>query len=136
VVAQTFAPTTKIDRVSRHVMTMTMSSRHRRFVLTTHVISSVGWLGAAAAYLVLAVDVPASQDAQMVRAAVLVMELIAWLVTVPMALASPFSGIVQSLGTTWGLFGALLGPVQAPAQRLCRLPPAGVTQRRCANSPA
>jgi hypothetical protein len=85
-------------------MTMTMPPRLRRLVLTTHVISSVGWLGAAAAYLVLAVDVLASRDAQTVRAAVLVMELIAWFVIIPMALASLLTGIVQSLGTTWGLF--------------------------------
>ncbi len=85
-------------------MTMTMPLRLRKFMLTAHVISSVGWLGAAAAYLVLAVDVLADQDAQAVRAAILVMELIAWFVIVPFAFASLLTGIVQSVGTTWGLF--------------------------------
>ena len=38
------------------------------------------------------------------RGAYLVMEPAAWLVLVPMALASLLTGLVQSLGTTWGLF--------------------------------
>ncbi len=41
---------------------------------------------------------------QMVRAAHLAMELIGWFVLVPLSLASLLTGLVQSLGTTWGLF--------------------------------
>jgi hypothetical protein len=85
-------------------MTATMPPGLRKFMLTAHVVASVGWLGAAAAYLVLAGDVLANQDAQTVRAAILVMELVAWFVIVPLAFASLLTGIVQSLGTTWGLF--------------------------------
>jgi hypothetical protein len=39
-----------------------------------------------------------------VRAAYLSMELTGWLVIVPLSLASLLTGLVQSLGTTWGLF--------------------------------
>jgi len=45
-----------------------------------------------------------SQDAQTVRGAYLVMEPAARFVLVPLAFASLLTGIVQSLGTTWGLF--------------------------------
>ena len=38
------------------------------------------------------------------RGAYLVMEPAAWLVLVPLAFASLLTGVVQSLGTTWGLF--------------------------------
>ena len=76
----------------------------RKFALTAHVTSSVGWLGAVAGFLALAVAGLTSQDAQMVRAAYLAMDLTAWFVIVPLSLASPITGIVQSLGTTWGLF--------------------------------
>ena len=38
------------------------------------------------------------------RAAYLAMELTAWFVIVPLSLASLLTGLVQSLGTTWGLF--------------------------------
>ncbi len=76
----------------------------RKFVLTAHVASSVGWLGAAAAFLALAVAGQTSRDAQMVRAAYLAAEPITWYLLVPLSLASLLTGIVQSLGTPWGLF--------------------------------
>ncbi len=38
------------------------------------------------------------------RAAYLVMELIGWFVLVPLSLASLLTGLVQALGTKWGLF--------------------------------
>jgi hypothetical protein len=83
---------------------MTMTPRLRKFALTAHVTSSVGWLGAVAGFLALAVTGLTSQDVQMVRATFLVMELIGWFVLVPLSLASLLTGLVQSLGTKWGLF--------------------------------
>jgi hypothetical protein len=83
---------------------MIMTPRLRKFALTAHVTSSVGWFGAVAGFLALAVAGVASQDAQTVRAAYLTMELTGWFVLVPLALASLLTGLVQSLGTTWGLF--------------------------------
>ncbi|HEY3054352.1 MAG TPA: DUF2269 domain-containing protein [Thermoanaerobaculia bacterium] len=83
---------------------MTMTPRLRKFVLTAHVTITVGWLGAVVAFLALAVVGLTSHDAQTVRGAYLVMEPAAWLVLVPLAFASLLTGIVQSLGTTWGLF--------------------------------
>ena len=83
---------------------MTMTPRLRKFALTAHVTSSVGWLGAVAGFLALAVTGLTRQDAHMVRAAYLAMELIGWFVIVPLSLASLLTGLVQSLGTTWGLF--------------------------------
>ena len=83
---------------------MIMRPGLRKFALTAHVTSSVGWLGAVAAFLVLAVAGLTSQDAQMVRAAYLTMELIGWFIIVPLSLASLLTGLTQALGTTWGLF--------------------------------
>ena len=82
---------------------MTMPPRLRKLALTAHVTSSVGWLGAVAASLGLGVAALASQDAPLVRAAYLALEPIGWFVLVPLALASLLTGLVQSLGTTWGL---------------------------------
>src|SRR5713226_2479378 len=76
----------------------------RKFALTAHVGSSVGWLGAVAGFLALAVAGLSVQDAQRVRAAYLAMELITWSVIVPLSLASLLTGLVSSLGTRWGLF--------------------------------
>ena len=83
---------------------MTMTPRLRKFALTAHVTSSVGWLGAVVVFLALAIVGLTSQDAQTVRGAYLVMEPAAWLVLVPLAFASLLTGIVQALATTWGLF--------------------------------
>ncbi|MDQ3438745.1 MAG: hypothetical protein M3478_00160 [Planctomycetota bacterium] len=81
-----------------------MTPRLRKFALTAHVASSVGWLGAVAAYLALAITGVSSQDGQMGRAAYLAMELIGWFVVVPCSLAALLTGLLQSLGTEWGLF--------------------------------
>jgi hypothetical protein len=83
---------------------MTMTPGLRKFALTTHVTSSVGWLGAVGAFLALAIAGLGSQDAQIVRAAYLAMHVTTWFVIVPLCLAALLTGIVQSLGTTWGLF--------------------------------
>ena len=83
---------------------MAMTPRLRKFALTAHINFSVGWLGAVVAYLALAIAGLTSHDAQMVRAAYLSMELIGWFVIVPFSLAAMLTGLVQSLGTQWGLF--------------------------------
>ena len=83
---------------------MIMSPGLRKFALTAHVTSSIGWFGAVAAFLALAIVGLTSQDVKYVRAAYLAMELTTWLVIVPLALASLLTGVVSSLGTKWGLF--------------------------------
>jgi len=83
---------------------MTMGPRLRKLALTTHLTASVGLLGAIAGFLALALAGLTSREGQMVRCAYLAMELTAWCVIVPLAIASLLTGLVQSLGTTWGLF--------------------------------
>jgi len=76
----------------------------RKLVLTAHVSSSVGWLGAIGAFLALAIPGLIARDDQTVQAAYLGMRWIALFVLVPLSLASLLTGLVQSLGTEWGLF--------------------------------
>jgi hypothetical protein len=76
----------------------------RKLALTMHVTSSVGWLGAVAAFLALSIAGLSGQDPQMVRAAYLAMHMTTWFVIVPLSFAALLSGLVQSLGTSWGLF--------------------------------
>lgn len=76
----------------------------RKGALTVHVACSVGWLGAVAAFLALAVAGLARQDALTVRAAYVAMDLTGWYVIVPLCAAALLTGIVQALGTSWGLF--------------------------------
>ncbi|NWF24704.1 hypothetical protein HW130_00195 [Streptomyces sp. PKU-EA00015] len=77
--------------------------RLRKLTLTLHVACSVGWLGAVAAFLALAVTGLTSNAPQTVRGAYLAMDVIGWYVIVPFSAASLLTGLVQSLGTVWGL---------------------------------
>lgn len=83
---------------------MALSPGLRKLVLTVHVSASVGWLGAVVAFLALAVAGLASEDAARVRGSYVAMELIGWYALVPLALASMLTGLIQALGTHWGLF--------------------------------
>lgn len=75
----------------------------RKLALTAHVTSSVGWFGAVAAFAALAIAGMISQDGQIVRAAYIAMKLTTWFIVVPLAFISLLSGVVSSLGTSWGL---------------------------------
>ena len=75
----------------------------RRLALTTHVTTSVGWFGAVASFLVLALAGLNSDNALTVRSAYVAMELTGWFIIVPLCLASLPTGLVMSFGTPWGL---------------------------------
>jgi len=83
---------------------MTLPPRWRRFVLVTHIATSVGWLGAVFAYLALDITAVTTSSAPLARAAYLTMDVIVWSVIVPLALATVLVGITNALGTKWGLF--------------------------------
>lgn len=83
---------------------MAMSRPLRKLVLTAHVVSSVGWLGTVATFLVLAVSGLTDGNTDTVRACYLAMKVVAWTAIVPSAGASLLTGVVISLGTPWGLF--------------------------------
>jgi hypothetical protein len=83
---------------------MMMAPGTRKIILVVHIVSSVGSLGAVAGFLALAIVGLTGQDTQMLRSPYVAMEVIARLVIVPLVLASLLTGIIQSLGTVWGLF--------------------------------
>ena len=73
-------------------------------MLLLHVLSSVGWIGAVAAFLSLALAGMNSRDAQTACAAYIAMEPITYGIIVPLAILSLATGLLLSLGTKWGLF--------------------------------
>jgi hypothetical protein len=83
---------------------MTLKSWLRKLVLSVHITLAVGWLGAVAAFLALALTGLTSLDALWVRTAYLAMALIARYVIVPLSFAPLVTGPILSLGTPWGLF--------------------------------
>jgi hypothetical protein len=76
----------------------------RKLALTAHVTCSVGWLGAVAGFLALAVAGLTPRELHTLRASYIAMDLIGWYVIVPLCFASLVTGLIQALGTPWGLF--------------------------------
>ncbi len=83
---------------------MIMPSGLRKAMLTAHVTSSIGWFGAVAAFLALALTGMMSPDPEVVRAVYLVLGIITWWAIVPFALLALVTGVISSLFTKWGLF--------------------------------
>jgi len=81
-----------------------LSPGPRKFALAAHVTSSVGWLGAVAGFLALAIVGLNSDDAQLVRGTYLAMDVTVRFAIVPLALMAVLTGVVQGLGSKWGLF--------------------------------
>lgn len=81
-----------------------MTPALRKLTISAHVVFSVGWLGAVAAFLVLSIAGLTSRDAEVVRGAYLSMDLISRFVIIPMCFAALVTGLLQALATPWGLF--------------------------------
>jgi len=81
-----------------------MTPTLRKLTITAHVTFSIGWLGAVAAFLVLSIVGLTSRDTEVVRGAYLSMDLISRFVIIPMCFAALATGLLQALGTPWGLF--------------------------------
>ena len=80
-----------------------LGRRARKVVLTVHVVSAVGWIGAITSYGVLALATLTSDSAETVRAAFIAMELL-YFALVPLAAVALLTGLAQALTTNWGLF--------------------------------
>lgn len=75
----------------------------RRATLVVHVAVSVGWLGLTAGLLTLSITGYTTGSPEMAALAYRAMKIFSdWLV-LPFALASLLSGLILSLGTSWGL---------------------------------
>lgn len=80
-----------------------MNQKVSKAMLTTHITFSVGWIGTVAAFLALSIVGLVSSDA-IVRSCYIAMEIVAWFTIIPFCFASLLTGLVQALGTHWGLF--------------------------------
>jgi hypothetical protein len=83
---------------------MKMTPRMSKAMLTLHIIFSVGWIGAVVVFLVFSIVALTNEDNQLVRSSLIAMELSAWFAIVPFSLTSLCTGVVQAIGTKWGLF--------------------------------
>ena len=119
---------------------MTVGPRVRKVALTAHVVSSVGWLGAVTGFLALAIAGRTSSDPELVRGSYLAMELVGWVVIVPLGVASFVTGLLQSSITTWGLLQhywvviKLLMTIFATAVLILHMRPVGIAADEAAAS--
>jgi hypothetical protein len=81
-----------------------VNPKPRKLLLATHIVVSVGWIGAVQAYLILVIAAMTSWSDQLLPATWVALRLIGWYVIVPLALAALITGFAISLSTSWGLF--------------------------------
>ena len=81
-----------------------MSPALRKLSLTVHISCSVGWIGSVGAFLVLSIAGLWSHDPEIVRSAYLSMNVIGQFLIVPLGVLALLTGLIQALGTPWGLF--------------------------------
>ena len=82
---------------------MSVAAPTRNLLLSLHVLASVGWAGALAVFLAHALAGLWSDDPRTVAALGLAMGITAWVVILPLAVASLVTGVAQSLLSAWGL---------------------------------
>lgn len=75
----------------------------RKLNFTIHLISSLAWIGAVGAFLVLSVVGLRSADPATIRACYFSMDLIGRYLIFPLSVATIVIGVIQALGTPWGL---------------------------------
>lgn len=81
---------------------MTLAPRARTAWLLAHVVTSVGFLGAVATFLMLALVGLAATEPDIARAVYVSADLVTRLVVVPLCALSTVTGVALSLGTPWG----------------------------------
>ena len=79
-----------------------LSGMAYKTALTSHVLSSVGWFGAATIVAFCAIYAVATGNSDTTHAMYRVMEAAPWL-TVPLGLVAAATGLVLSVGTKWGI---------------------------------
>lgn len=83
---------------------MRLTPTARKVALSAHLVSSLGWVGALLVFLAHAIAGWTAVDVQVARAAAIAMNVAAWFVILPLAVATLVTGVLQALGTSWGLW--------------------------------
>ncbi|GAB3758782.1 hypothetical protein GCM10028796_04970 [Ramlibacter monticola] len=82
---------------------MALTASARKLLFTAHLVSSLGWVGALAVFLAHGLVSLWTADHRVVQALSIAMAATAWLVILPLSVASFITGSLQALTTAWGL---------------------------------
>ena len=91
-------------RDSRKSVVRILNPTPRRALLTAHIVFSVGWIGAVATFLALNIVALTTARDEIARSMYIAMNVAGLYVIVPASLLTVATGIVQGLGTQWGLW--------------------------------
>ncbi|RZT86072.1 putative integral membrane protein DUF2269 [Pseudonocardia sediminis] len=80
-----------------------VGKKTRQLLVFVHVAVSVGWMGAGAANVVLALTAGYSPDPVLRLACYQLIDRIDWWLVIPLAFATLVSGVVVSVASPWGL---------------------------------
>lgn len=83
---------------------MPLSAPVRKTLLSIHIGSSVGWLGAVLVFAAHAWVGFRTTDASLAGSAALAMQVAAWWVVLPLAVLALASGVAQAMASGWGLW--------------------------------
>lgn len=83
---------------------MLFAPRWRKLILAVHLGAAVGWIGAALAYLAIGLVAGSTDSVETIRAAWISMEIVGWIVIVPLGIVAFASGVLLAACTRWGLF--------------------------------
>jgi hypothetical protein len=100
--ASTFTRSAPAPVVARRERRLQLGKRPRRGLLIAHVLSSVGWFGAAGMVLFLLVLAQGSSEVTFAHSLYRAVETSLWL-TLPLAAVSALTGFVLGFGTPWGV---------------------------------
>lgn len=81
-----------------------LSQRWRQWLLTIHIILSVGLLGDSAGFLAVAIRAANATDSAQVLELMRVLEMFAKIFGIPLSVGAIVTGVVLGLGTKWGVF--------------------------------
>ena len=83
---------------------MVLPQSIRKINLIAHLSTSVSWLGSVLVFTVLAIIATNTIDNQISSSLVITLKYCTWFVILPLCLASFVTGVIQAIGTKWGLF--------------------------------
>ena len=81
-----------------------LPQRWRQWLLTTHIILSVGLLGDSAGFLAVAIRAASATDPQQVRELMRVLDMFSIVFGIPLSVGAIVTGVALGLGSKWGVF--------------------------------
>ena len=81
-----------------------ISPKARRWLLTAHIVTSVGLLGDSAGFMAVTIRASSTEDATLAASSYELLEMFSIVFGIPLSIASLSTGIALGLSSRWGVF--------------------------------